>query len=441
LAVWLAGKRGGNKMENKLKEGLPVEKYNQVIRQYPNNAEAYRLRGLAYAKKGADEQAIADFNQAIQLNPNDAKAYSARGVAYFNTDFDDKALTDFNQSIRLDPNVADTYFFRGWIFFVKRDFDKAIADYSQAIRINPDYTEAYKKRGHAYLNKKDWDRMIKDFDQVIRLNPNDATAYNTRGNAYRERGLAKNDGTKAISYINKEDYVRAIADFDQAIRINPNYGDAYCDRGMAHGFNDDSLNQAIEDIETALRLNNFEDNRSIDNAKGFLEATRKKMLAVQRLMGTGGHSYSKNEPNKSMAEQERIETQRREEEERQRIEYEKKRKNHILFGMVLGLIAGVGIGVLYYQLVPLIAENMGWSIIAIIILCIFLFCRIFEDIIESTLLKTIIGIIVGCIIVASTTLIYDSNISIVIVIGITAIIGAIGGGLIGRKIYRSNYNL
>ena len=42
-------------------------------------ATAYTRRGLAYAKKGQHDRAIADYNKAIQINPRLAGTYNNRG--------------------------------------------------------------------------------------------------------------------------------------------------------------------------------------------------------------------------------------------------------------------------------------------------------------------------------------------------------------------------
>src|SRR5690348_16902546 len=45
-------------------------------------AAAYHDRGIAHARRGDFELAIADFNEAIQLNPQSAYPYSDRGLTY-----------------------------------------------------------------------------------------------------------------------------------------------------------------------------------------------------------------------------------------------------------------------------------------------------------------------------------------------------------------------
>jgi len=166
---------------------LAIADFIIAIRLEPNNAVAYRERGVLYFLKGDKDQAIADYNQAIRLDPNYAYAYYNRGLAYYDKKDYDRAIADYNQAIRLDPNYAYAYSNRGLVYYVKKDYDRAIADYNQAIRLDPNYADAYYNRGLAYYDKKDYDRAIADYTQVIKLNPNDADAKKLLENARKAR--------------------------------------------------------------------------------------------------------------------------------------------------------------------------------------------------------------------------------------------------------------
>ena len=48
----------------------------------------YGNRGMAFAAKGQNEQAIADFNRAITFGPNEANNYNGRGLIYWRTKTD-----------------------------------------------------------------------------------------------------------------------------------------------------------------------------------------------------------------------------------------------------------------------------------------------------------------------------------------------------------------
>ena len=59
-----------------------IRDFDRVIELNPKHAEAYYLRGLAYANLVEYRQAIKDYDRAIDLNPKNASAYSDRGHAY-----------------------------------------------------------------------------------------------------------------------------------------------------------------------------------------------------------------------------------------------------------------------------------------------------------------------------------------------------------------------
>ena len=64
-----------------------------------NQAVAYNSRGIAFAMKGQQDQAITDFNQAIQLEPDYAGAFSNRANAYAARGEFDRALADYDRAI------------------------------------------------------------------------------------------------------------------------------------------------------------------------------------------------------------------------------------------------------------------------------------------------------------------------------------------------------
>jgi tetratricopeptide (TPR) repeat protein len=59
-----------------------IADYSEVIRLVPNDAEAWRNRGLIWLLKYDDDRGIADYDQAIKLDPNDADSYNNRGQAH-----------------------------------------------------------------------------------------------------------------------------------------------------------------------------------------------------------------------------------------------------------------------------------------------------------------------------------------------------------------------
>ena len=53
------------------------------------------------------EQVIQDLDQAIRLDPQDAEAYRNRGIAYNRLRQPERAIEDYDEAVRLDPQDAE----------------------------------------------------------------------------------------------------------------------------------------------------------------------------------------------------------------------------------------------------------------------------------------------------------------------------------------------
>src|SRR6202022_2647082 len=84
-----------------------------------------------------------------------AVTYNYRGIAYARSGDLDRAIADFSEAIRRYPKTALFYPYvnRGDAYKAKEAFDRAIADYSEAIRFDPKSALAYDKRAHVWERK------------------------------------------------------------------------------------------------------------------------------------------------------------------------------------------------------------------------------------------------------------------------------------------------
>jgi tetratricopeptide (TPR) repeat protein len=62
--------------------------------------------GLAYAREGQLDQALAAFSSAIEKDPKDAEVYSNRGVIYAAKGFVPQAFADYDRALALNPHFA-----------------------------------------------------------------------------------------------------------------------------------------------------------------------------------------------------------------------------------------------------------------------------------------------------------------------------------------------
>ena len=99
------------------------------------------------AAEAGDKNTAARFDEAIRNNPNDANAYYGRGLARMNQDMAQEAMADLQKAIELDPKLAVAYDARGTIHSKMGDAAKAQEDFNRAIELDPELASAYKHRG------------------------------------------------------------------------------------------------------------------------------------------------------------------------------------------------------------------------------------------------------------------------------------------------------
>ena len=164
---------------------LAIKACSKLIASHPDDAGAYRQRGLAYSDTGDYVRAIADFDQAIKLARDDARSYGMRGAAYWLAGDFDRAIADATESIRLAPRDAVGYRVRGLAY----------------VSMSEPFTEAFLSSWLADFNEviKTLDAAIADFDEAIKIAPNDED-YSGRGYLYYKKG----------------DFARAVADLSRS---------------------------------------------------------------------------------------------------------------------------------------------------------------------------------------------------------------------------------
>jgi len=181
--------------------GLAINACSKHIASHPDDARAYRQRGLAYSGRGWYERAIADFDEAVRLARDDGGSYAMRGAAHWLKGDLDRAIADATEAIRLESRDAASYRVRGFARLGKGEFDLAIADFTKAIELAPTDL-SYSGRGYVYFKKGDFVRAVDDLGEAITLEQSSVPAHAWRGEVREAMG----ERNKAI-----EDYNTALA--------------------------------------------------------------------------------------------------------------------------------------------------------------------------------------------------------------------------------------
>jgi tetratricopeptide (TPR) repeat protein len=129
----------------------------------------------ASLEKGDDDAAIAAFTKIIdakQATPMLYYDYVGRGIALAKKGENEKAVADFDASIKLKPDNADALFRRGGTKLQLKQYQPAIDDFSAAIKADASNAMAYRLRGFAYNTLGNDKAAGADYDKACMLDKN-----------------------------------------------------------------------------------------------------------------------------------------------------------------------------------------------------------------------------------------------------------------------------
>jgi tetratricopeptide (TPR) repeat protein len=189
-----------------------LKNLNEIIKNYPDNSEAYAVRADVLTAQNNFDLALNDANKAISLDPNNALAFLYRSTVYYQQKNKEKGDSDSlvafdlaNKSIAQNPKNAESYYIIGRIYRGVLKLDKSIANYTKAIEINPKFATVYQERGADYLLQSKYFEALADFNKIIEMFPKSIQAYKFRGIAFRKLG----------------EFDKSMADLHQANLLDP----------------------------------------------------------------------------------------------------------------------------------------------------------------------------------------------------------------------------
>jgi tetratricopeptide (TPR) repeat protein len=216
---------------------LRIQGYESRELKARDQAAVQRKLGVALAKKGQLDEAMAAFREAIRLNKDDSAARGNLGLALLEKGRIDEAIAELRVAIRLSQDYPDAHNTLGLALERKGRLDEAIAEYREAIRLKPDYANAHNNVGGALRLKGQVDEAIAEFRQAIRISPKRAECHSNLGVALADRGQLD----------------EAIAEFREAIRLKHDLAQAHSHLGMALTSRG-RLAEAVAALKEAVRL-------------------------------------------------------------------------------------------------------------------------------------------------------------------------------------------
>ena len=148
------------------------------------------------------------FNELVCKYPDDALARIGRAKVLTKMKEFDRAIEDCNEAIRVEPDsILLAVMTRGDVYVEQGSYSEAVNDFSEVLRFKKDETHAYNQRGYAYLMLGKYNEALLDFNQAISLqsvNRNqNPILYKNRGYTYAMLGKRKEalaDLEKALEF-------------------------------------------------------------------------------------------------------------------------------------------------------------------------------------------------------------------------------------------------
>ncbi|MFT3885696.1 MAG: tetratricopeptide repeat protein [Flavobacteriales bacterium] len=156
-------------------------------------------------------------NAVLKEDPNIAHGYFLKGWIHMETHDTARAISSFRTAVEQDPQDYDAYIMLGKISAAKHD-PLAAQYYATATTLRPRSIEAWYNKGIYHQDHGEDSLALDCYAHILAIDPGNALAY-------------YNTGWVKLEHLN--DLNGAKHDFSQAIALQPNYFNAWYNRGVA----------------------------------------------------------------------------------------------------------------------------------------------------------------------------------------------------------------
>lgn len=196
--------------------GQPEKALELLEKGYEHNPENFDIitaYGMLLSEAGALEQSIAMLQKALTKIDFDPRVWDLMGLAYWRKGDEENALAHYRRALALDPEFAKTHSNIGALYFSKSmktqnrtDYAQAMEHFKKAIEYDPNFVVAYRGLGLGYKAVGRAGDAIAVWEKALKIDPTDGFLNLNLGKAHLERG----DKARALEYL--ENYLRLRTD-------------------------------------------------------------------------------------------------------------------------------------------------------------------------------------------------------------------------------------
>lgn len=149
----------------------------EVLKDFPNNGDAYVLVGALHSRHANSKKAIEFFEKSLEINPNRPDVYRNLGqIAQQKEEFD-KAISLWRKALEIQPNAPSVCNDIAKALMDSGKYPEAIIELEDEIKRSPRSIQAHFQLAEAYLQQKEYGKARKYYEETIKLEPKHSHAY------------------------------------------------------------------------------------------------------------------------------------------------------------------------------------------------------------------------------------------------------------------------
>jgi Flp pilus assembly protein TadD len=164
-----------------------LAQYSESLRIWPEYDRALTGMSNVLVRQGRMEEAAGFASEALRLKPGSPEAHFILAFTLMNRGKNDEALHHYFEGLRSDPEGEEIHHIVGVILGAQGKLDESIGQFNEALRIKPDHAEAHYGLGIALLRRGNVDESINHFSEALRLKPDFAQARLKLDEAMRQK--------------------------------------------------------------------------------------------------------------------------------------------------------------------------------------------------------------------------------------------------------------
>ncbi len=184
----------------------------------PNNAIAWRNRGVSAASVGDHQQAVSAFRRAVELKPDYATAHHALALSLMTLGRPRDALPAFQTAINLNPQDHEALYNLANALESLGELNAAEVAFRLAITLRPDFADAHCNLGKLHFIRNEAGLAKVHLTQAVALAPGSAIAHTNLGAIHQHQG----------------DLGQALACHQSAIALQPDFAEALSNISSVH---------------------------------------------------------------------------------------------------------------------------------------------------------------------------------------------------------------